>query len=183
MKNAIRILFSFMIVSVFSACGNIGASNNDIEDCLNESIAIQADYPEYDSAKEMIDVADCILSGSIIDSSCETLDIKTEKGKDSSTGLEKSSKIPYTIYKINIKKLYKGNIKDKTISIKCLGGTVDGDVYSSGMTEQLSKGKDYLFLIKTFEDTYPSLINETQSVYDLNNRDDEKLGEILKLLK
>ena len=53
---------------------------------------------------------------------------------------------------------------------------------TSEMTKNLKPEIEYLFLAKSFKNTYPSLINDTQSFYDLNDKDNTELNEILKII-
>ena len=161
-------------------------SEDQTEDQIYDSkevMVITADYPVYDSAKELIDTADIIFSGSVVDSKCEYLDVKSEKGKDSSTGLEEASPVPYTIYSIKIEKMYKGESQEDVIKIKCPGGIIDGIEYASEITEQIKVGGQYLFLAKTYENSYPSLLNDTQAVYDLGNLEEKGVRELLDALE
>ena len=144
---------------------------------------IQADYPEYESTEDIYEVSDLIISGTIINQRYENLNILTDNGKESDTGLKESSEIPYTIYEIRISEIFKGECVEDTIYVKCPGGTINGVKYVSSITENLAEEKEYLFLLKTFDDSYPSLINDTQSYYDMNELDNVIRDRILELCK
>ena len=74
----------------------------------------------------------------------------------------------------NIVKVYKGNEELKTITIKRPGGQYDGREYNLEDATVISQGETYLFLAKTFANSYPSLLNVSQASYDLNGQ--EKLS-------
>lgn len=181
MKKNIIILALILIASALTACANAIIADND-EETSEEIVVIQADYPFYESAKDIVNSADLIFAGKITDQKYEYLDVKSEKGKDPETGLEKASAIPYTIFEIQVSKMYFGSTDDKTIYIKCPGGKIDDKTYISEMTKNLKPEIEYLFLAKSFKNTYPSLINDTQSFYDLNDKDNTELNEILKII-
>ncbi len=165
------------LVSCRSSVEYLGNDNSDII-CV-----IQADYPEYESPEDIYEVSDLIISGTIINQRYENLNILTDNGKESDTGLKESSEIPYTIYEIRISEIFKGECVEDTIYVKCPGGIINGVKYVSSITENLAEEKKYLFLLKTFDDSYPSLINDTQSYYDMNELDNVIRDRILELCK
>ena len=71
----------------------------------------------------------------------------------------------------NIVKVYKGNEESKTITIKRPGGQYDGREYNLEDATVISQGETYLFLTKTFANSYPSLLNASQASYDLNGQE------------
>lgn len=168
-----RHLIMFLLVAlslILCACGN--KDSVAINDGLVTSI--HAEYPIYDTAKEIVDSAELIFSGTVKNISYTVLDVRTQKGIDSSTGLNESTGIPYSLYEIEIQKVYKGNEESKTITIKRPGGQYDGREYNLEDATLISQGESYLFLAKTFANSYPSLLNVSQASYDLNGQ--EKLS-------
>ena len=174
MKKKWFFLIILVFIGSFAAC---------------RAVAIDADYPTYDSAQDLVDQADLIFSGRLEEISYEVLDVRTEKEKDSEVGLSESQGLPYTIYKIRVEEIYKGSSDETYISIKCLGGEVNNVEYVSEEKIVLKEDTSYLFLTKTYENTYPSLLNITQSTYDMNNPSmvseevDITLSDILGILQ
>ena len=184
MKKTLCILMALVVTASLVACGESGSSEKADKKSGNEVTEVKADYPKYDTTKDLVDAADLIFTGKIIDWHSEMLDIRENKGTDESTGSKSTSKLPYTIYDIEVSKMYKGTSEDKAIQIKCIGGSVDGTVYESDMTNQMKKNGEYLFLATTFENSYSSLVNDTQALYDLDNKDNTKMAdEILDQVK
>lgn len=140
----------------------------------NEEITIQnsADFPIYATAQELVEAADLIFSGSVESVTCEMLDVKTESGVDSLTGLSEAQGILYTLYEIKVSKVYKGTVEEDTLTIKCPGGEADGSLHISGDVPGISQGGTYLFLAENYESTYPSLLNADQACFDMNEPED-----------
>lgn len=169
----------FLMITIFiflSACGNTYESiqtENQISVENNFQVGIAkrtmiADYPMYDTAQNLVDAADLVFTGKVENIRYEMLDIKMESGPDSMTGLEEASKVPYTIFEINVSNVYKGNTTDETIYLKRPGGNFDTIVYELEGATPINQGEEYLFVAQTFENFYPSLVNVDQAVYDLN---------------
>lgn len=101
-----------------------------------------------------------------------------------------SEKIPYTIYTIKIEEIYKGDYASESVNIKVPGGESDSTVYVLDGNE-LSENTEYLFLTKTYDNSYPSLLNMTQAYFAMNEptaidegRDNGiSLSEVLEVLE
>lgn len=188
MKKSLCIVLSVTVLLAMSACGNKeDISKNDSEGFVT---SIHTDYPVYDSAKEIVDAAGLVFSGTVKGISYEVLDVRSENNTDSQTGLSNSAGIPYTLYKIEIKKIYKGNVEGDTITIKRPGGQVDSNEYVLEDATDISEGETYLFLAEQYENTYPSLLNASQASYNLNGQDefstegnDITLSQIMEVLE
>lgn len=166
-KEFLSMVMLIGILCVLGACGkNVTVPENE-----KPVTIIHAEYPSYDTAQELVDEADLVFSGTVESISYEMLDVRTETGKDSMAGSDQSQKIPYTIYQVEVDSVYKGSADETDISIKCPGGEVDDNRYVVEGALVLQEGERYLFLTKTFETTYPSLLNVTQSVYHMNEPD------------
>lgn len=143
------------------------ASETNAEDNTEKNtVTKSADYPEYEDANTLVDSTDLIFSGTVKDISYEKLDVRTEKGESFETDGEELS---YTIFEISVDQVYKGSIDGDTIRIKRLGGKTDDTEYVSSDAIEISIGNKYLFLAETYEDSYPSLVNMTQSVYNMGD--------------
>jgi hypothetical protein len=109
MKNKYLICFLLILCLVLSACGKKDTDTGNL-DSGDTTTSTSADYPVYETAKELMDASDLVFSGTISEIKYEMLDVRTKSEKDSSTGLSDSSeKLPYTIYVISINTLYKGS--------------------------------------------------------------------------
>lgn len=161
---------SFSIVMLVIAGCVLGACGKTVTEPENEKMitVIHAEYPSYDTAQELVDEADLVFSGTIESVSYEVLDVRAEGEKDSVTDLDQSYNIPYTIYKVRVDGVYKGSSEEIYIHIKCPGGEVDDNQYIVEGAVILQEGERYLLLTKTFENTYPSLLNAAQSAYRMN---------------
>lgn len=164
MKKTSNVVILISILCVLAACGK----NATVPENEKSVTIIHAEYPSYDTAQELVDEADLVFSGTVESISYEMLDVRSETGKDSVTGSDQSQKIPYTIYQVEVDSVYKGSADETDISIKCPGGEADDNRYVVEGALVLQEGERYLFLTKTFETTYPSLLNVTQSAYNMN---------------
>ena len=100
---------------------------------------------------------------------------RTEKEKDQDAGLSETEAIPYTLYTIDVEKVYKGPLKEPTITIKRPGGKFENNEYITENAPEILTGRDYLFIAESYENSYPSLLNPTQSAYDMGaSQDAEK---------
>lgn len=156
------ILFSLVVMSACSSNSNTAANENEVT-------VIQAEYPVYDTAEEIVNASDLVFSGTVTEINYESLNVKTETGADPETGLAEASEIPYTIFDISIEQVYKGNVESNSISIKRPGGKMDGQVFVVEGASAIEVGETYLFITQTYENTYPSLLNVTQASFDMNN--------------
>ena len=186
MKKRISIVMLMLTICILGACGKEGS----VSDNEKPVTVIHAEYPLYDTAQELVGEADLVFSGTVESISYEMLDVRTDTGEDSVTGLSQSQKIPYTIYEVKVDSIYKGDSSETYISIKCPGGEADDSQYIVEGGTILQEGESYLFLTKTYENTYPSLLNATQSTYNMNepnavNEDEDKitLSDILDILQ
>lgn len=75
MKKSLCIVLSVTVLLAMSACGNKeNMSKNDSEGLVT---SIHADYPVYDSAKEIVDSAGLVFSGTVKSISYEVLDVSS----------------------------------------------------------------------------------------------------------
>ena len=187
MKKRILLLFlPMLIIFILTSCGKT-IEENDLGEVIT---IIHADYPEYDTAQSLVDAADLVFVGQVESVTNQMLDVKTEAGKDSMTGLAVADSIPYTIYEIEVVTVYKGNITGTTISLKRPGGILDGNEYILEDATVVTLGNTYLFTAVSFENSYPSFLNSSQSSYDMNDAApysiDEKgitLSQILEIFE
>lgn len=181
-RRIIGILLLALIMTMLYACKTSEEPEviNEIHDSVIGLVPMHADYPVYETEKECVEKADLVFSGIIESMSFEMLDIKESNGKDPLTGLEKSSPIPYTLYTIKIDEMYKGKSDTEEIVVKCIGGKSEETIYQSDFLEKLKEGSSYLFLVSTYENTYPSPINPEQGVIELSGEKNEFAKSIIK---
>lgn len=181
------VLYMTTILLLLTACSQ---NPQPISQSPKNTVTIHADYPQYDTAQDLVNTADLVFSGTVKNLTYEMLDIRSETGADSMTGLNQSQSFPYTLYEIEVTKVYKGTIDGDSITIKCLGGIFDETEYVVSNECNISLGETYLFLTETYEHSYPSLLNVSQALYNMNDaamineeEDTITLTEILDLLE
>ena len=76
------ILFSLVVMSACSSNSNTAANENEVT-------VIQAEYPVYDTAEEIVNASDLVFSGTVTEINYESLNVKSETGADPETGLQK----------------------------------------------------------------------------------------------
>lgn len=122
------------------------------------SLVMKADYPYYSSAQEAVDAASLVFSGTVQGWDHEEL-VLSEGGDP----------LPYTVYQVSVQKIYKGGWDDETVPVKVLGGELDGVSYILEGAPTLRQGENYLFAVEVYPDSYPSLINLDQSVFEMDS--------------
>lgn len=130
---------------------------------------IHADYPQYDTAKDLVDSADLVFSGTVKSIQYKMLDIKVEQGADSDTGLVEAESIPYSIYEISVEKVLKGESTDSTLFLKRPGGEFENETFVIEDATQVNIDGTYLFVAQTYPESYPSFLNASQASYDMNS--------------
>lgn len=131
-------------------------------------VVMQAEYPEYDTARDLVGASNLVFHGVVRNIDYRMLDVSTSEGAEEDTGFSDAEAIPYTLYTVEVDKIYKGTIENDTITIKRPGGRLGEEEYIVEDATEISAGRDYLFVTEAYEDTYPSLLNVTQSAYDMD---------------
>lgn len=191
-KKIIAGLLTFILAVLGIGIGYIGykSSRTDVSEKEKSVTVLQADYPEYNTAEELVESADLVFTGIVKNIEYQMLDVSTDEGADEDTGFADDEKTPYTLYTIDVDKVYKGSVESSAIVVKRAGGSFGSDEYVVENASEIAKGKNYLFAAETYEDAYPSLLNADQSSYDVdapqNVMDGEEkeimLSDILKLI-
>ena len=167
----------------------LGVTGDKLLEAEKSVTVLQADYPKYNTAEELVESSDLVFTGTVKNIEYQMIDVSTDKEPDEDTGFVDDEKMPYTLYTVDVDKIYKGSIESSTIIIKRAGGSFGSDEYVVENASEIAKGKKYLFVTETYEDTYPSLLNADQSSYDMDTPQtimdgEEKeitLSDILKL--
>ncbi len=162
-------LYGLLIILAI-ACVGVGWNINHSGNSKNKTnvTILQAEYPQYDTAPDLVGASDLVFQGTVRNIKYQMLDVSTEKGRDQDTGLLESEAMPYTLYTIDVEKVYKGTIQTPTVTIKRPGGNFGNNEYIVEDASEISAGRDYLFVAETYENSYPSLLNLTQGSYDMN---------------
>ena len=169
----------------------IGYKINQVDDSKEETsvTVLQVDYPQYNTAEELVESSDLVFTGTVKNIEYQMIDVSTGEGSDEDTGFVDNEEIPYTLYTIDVDKICKGSVDSSTIIVKRAGGNFGDEEYVVENASEISKGKNYLFVTKIYEDTYPSLLNADQSSYDMDvpqtamEGEEIMLSDILKLFK
>ena len=207
MKKYFLVLLAALCV-VMSACASVSPSDeaadettaaahsgdDDEDDVLeNSNISyshMNADWPAYSSADELVDTADAVFLGKVTDISFAVLDMTNGMPATESTDL--TARELYTLYKFDILTVYKGDVSGRT-HIKVPGGLqnynedyqtellVENGMISPNNTESvlvscscasidIQVGKTYLFAISSSEnESLFNIMNPNQSAFDLDS--------------
>lgn len=143
-----------------------------------EKVTISADYPKYDTLENLVDRADTIIKGKIIDFTYRNLNITQEVNSDDEYlnpgGEIDDSTTPYTVYTIKIEKAYKGDYAENdVIEVKQLGGIIGNIEYAleDSIDAKLEKEHKYVFFLETYADSPASLLNPLQASYEYDEND------------
>lgn len=159
-----------------------------------EKVIISADYPNYETLENLVDRADTIIKGKIIDFTYSELDITQEVNSDDEYlnpgGEIDDSTTPYTIYTIEIEKAYRGDYAENdVIEVKQPGGILGNVEYvlEDSIDAKLEKEHKYVFFLETYADSPASLLNPSQASYEYDDNDDiitkgqNKINELNKI--
>ncbi|GEM_PF-3253401 len=126
-------------------------NTNGIETCQ-----IYTDYMVYENSSDLYNKADLIIV-------CEPTN------SYQSSELVGNNNLAYTFTDVAVKSVIKGNGDVSNITVKQLGGFINGCKYLSDDVEYLSCGNKYLLFLEVYEDGTASLINPVQGMYYYNN--------------
>lgn len=159
---------------------NSGMTQTSKENYPIQQNIIEADWPVYFSAEQLIEGNDIIVSGKVTGISFAMLDKNTAKPvEDGVYGAELC-----TIYDVDVLNAYKG-YSDEKLQIRMQGGLkgVEDDKQIEVLKEhgdntisyldnvpQIEVGEEYLFILGQFEDTLPCIIFPQQTAFPLKDR-------------
>lgn len=172
MRNRNKYMYVIMSLVAMMLITSGCQSKIDTLDTTSQSkdiTIIHADYPQYDTAKDLVDSADLVFSGTVKSIQYKMLDIKVEQGADSDTGLVEAESIPYSIYEISVEKVLKGEYSDSTVFLKRPGGEFENETFVIEDATQVNIDGTYLFVAQTYPESYPSFLNASQASYDMNS--------------
>lgn len=143
-----------------------------------EKVIISADYPDFDTLENLVDKADTIIKGKIIDFTYSELEITQGVNSDDeylNPGGEIDGSItPYTVYSIQIEKAYRGDYDENdVIEVKQSGGIFGNVEYvlEDSIDAKLEKEHKYVFFLETYADSPASLLNPSQASYEYDDND------------
>lgn len=143
-----------------------------------ETVVISADYPKYDTLDSLVDKADTIVKGRIVNYTYSDLTITQEIDSDNEYlnpgGEFDNSTIPYTVYMVEIEKAYKGDYAmNDVIEVKQLGGILGNTEYvlEDGAEAKFKEDHNYVFFLETYPDSPASLLNPLQASYEYDDND------------
>lgn len=145
---------------------NVTEESIEEKNTAKHTYILHADYPVYDSADKLVEAADLVFTGEVKDVTYEMLNVDTE------TNVSENGLMPYTIFNIEVSTVYKGEIIEKNICMKRLGGSFDTGIYKLYGASEIEVGKEYLFAASTYENAYASFLNPEQASYDLSAPDE-----------
>lgn len=137
-----------------------------------EEAIITPDYPSYSTVDEAVKASDLIVEGNVLSKEYKMLDVSHEDRSDDPQrnpgGTNQSSPdLPYTIYEIEVSKVYKGDVtKGDIVEIKIIGGEFkDVQYVVSEPIPQLDSQNQYTLFLTTFENSPASPINLMDSIF------------------
>jgi len=160
--------FAYKAISDFDS-DNTGTTISGISsDNAGTAVSLSADYPHYDSIADLTAAASDIISGSIIDTRTELINISMETNGENEFanpgGEVQDGYLPYTVFTLEVNETYKGGYTaGDRIEIKRLGEKPELN---------LNGADDYVFFLESYELVPASLLNPSQSVYVFNAESD-----------
>lgn len=98
------------------------------------------------------------------------VDANTDDPKRNPGGKTDHTKLPYTIYNVEILVVFKGKAKvGDTVQLKQLGGDDGVKQYVFAEAQPLETKADYIFFLKVYPNSPASLINPVQGVYSVSS--------------
>ncbi|GGG09240.1 hypothetical protein [Paenibacillus aceti] len=141
-----------------------------------QEVLIDASFPKYNNLDELENRANLIIEGRVLSSTFKFLNVAerpSQPGDDQlnpGTTPADSPPIPYTIYDVEVQKVYKGAVTEKeTIQVKQVGGENQQTIFKVNDTSELKEEGDYIMFLATFDNSPASLLNPIQGSYELVN--------------
>lgn len=184
------LLCAAMLLLCLCGCGESSLSNGERgNDHVESQVSvIDADWPYYKSAEEIIDISTNVYTGKLTDISFEIIDYKTgevDRSKDS----QSTDRAIYTIYTVETTNFYKG-VESPEMKIRLIGGQKgfkeeeqrellrsagmigENDntiIVLGGSSAELKIGETYLFCTVKGLGEYELVINPIQFALEMNS--------------
>lgn len=174
-----KIILCSLIILLLSSCTlNASGKKTDKQNSLSEiedssivetQMHVSVDEEYYSSMESLCKSSKGIFEGKVIGNHLEYIDDTDGSIVSETDDLSDDSYVQlYTIYDINITKLYKGDFSEtSTVSLKILG---DNKTIVFDNAIEFEPNEKYLFFVNYIEDSPAWLVSSTQSVYRLEDR-------------
>jgi len=171
-----------LTMALLAGCGSNEAKSSDSQASANgasevvpkQEVLIDASFPKYSSLGELENRADLIVEGRILSSTFKFLNVAQKPSDPGDAQLNPgtdpaaSPLIPYTIYDVEIQKVYKGEVTEKeTIQVKQVGGENQKTIFKVNDSTELKMNGDYIMFLATYDNSPASLLNPIQASYQL----------------
>ncbi len=168
-------IFILLIVCITCMVIVLGCSKQNNEETINS--AVHADYTIYEDENSLIDTADTIIIGKVVEIH-EPDEIVI--GKASHTPDSKDLSLVYTVSDVEIQKVIKGNYKaGDIIKVKQLGDITNPQYENS--VKYYNQNSKNIFFLMTFPETPASVLNPIQGQIELVDDDKIKIDKENKL--
>lgn len=138
-------------------------------------------YKSYSSIDELVDYSDLVIEGKVLNSRVEILDISMEPEDptpENSPGERVKAEYINTVSKVEVSKVYKGDVEEKQIiEVKQMGGETEYAILISEQSTYLEEGENVVLFLKTYNNSPATLLNPTQAQYIIDDNKVVKLEE------
>lgn len=157
---------------------------------ISKKVLISADYPKYDNLDNLIDRADTVILGKIVDMRYEELNVaeqpKINDELNNPGGELDETKDVYTVYDVKIVETYKGGMStNEIIKVKQLGGVIGNTEYvlEDYENSNLENNREYILFLETYENSPASLLNPIQASYEVQMNKEGKSIDTQYIIK
>ncbi|KNE84100.1 MULTISPECIES: hypothetical protein [Streptomyces] len=159
-----------------------GASSGSSAGKAPEAVVYEADYPAYDSLDGVIEAADVIVTGEVVDSRVEELLPDEPQGDDPlanpQAGVAEEDRaeiepVVTTVSTLRVSGVLAGDVRaGDTIEVSQLGGELGGTTYREESTTPLAgDGTEYVLMLADHGDDAPyDLLNPEQALYTVKGK-------------
>lgn len=157
--NKIKLILFCLLTGV----ALIGCSSSKDNENTSNNIQIRADYPFYEDAASICDKAELAVKVKVIDVEPNVvINFSME---------EEPMNLPTTLYTFEVLDVLKGEYEDSNIIVPVIGGTMDGEDYVSEANIIFDTDKEYLLLLETHDNSYPTLLSDTQAYFEYGKKE------------
>lgn len=165
-------LFLAIIPLLLFGCGQA------MEETSTDTVVYHSDYPHYETIDEMEEISNLIISGKVVDSTVQVLDVSGQPLTEEELNDEEKNPHPegkqpneeplesvYTVSTIEIDEKFKGEYSEEVIKVKQGGGVYDDVLHVESGVEMFEEGKSYILFLQTYDSIPASLLNPYQAAY------------------
>ncbi|MDC3418342.1 hypothetical protein [Aquibacillus salsiterrae] len=177
--------FKTLIILIFLITLTVGCSNEQqvIEETSNEKLTgtVGGFYKSYSDVDELAEKADLVIEGKVLGSRVEVLDMTKEPEnptEENAPGEVQQIERIYTISKVEVTKVYKGEVeKQEIIEVKQIGGETENAILIPEEGAYLKENKKVVLFLESYEDSPASLLNPIQAQYTIEGNKIVKLKD------